>query len=138
MSNSNKEGSRKIWKTTLQCDEMLELLKATNGHPMKIVLKRRYILMNGACLHLKHLLLVLIPQKQKKLTTTIVSIASLNLKSAIASSERQIPKVKILQMQFWNMVTMASQFSSTSNIHDVFLANGMEINHERNPKYRIN
>lgn len=76
--------------------------------------------------------------KAKKLTTTIVPNASMNLKPSIASSERQIPKVKILQMQFWNMATMASQLSSTFNIHDVFLANKMEINHERNPKYRIN
>ncbi len=54
-------------KTTLQCDEMLELLKTTNGHPMKNVLKRRSSLINGACLHLKHPLLVLVPQKQKNL-----------------------------------------------------------------------
>jgi hypothetical protein len=75
--------------------------------------------------------------KAKKLTTTIVPNASLNLKPTIASSQRQIPKAKILQMQFWNMAKMASQFSSTFNIHDVFLANKTDINHERNPKYRI-
>jgi len=76
--------------------------------------------------------------KAKKLTTTIGPNVSLNLKPTITSNVRQIPMVKILQMQFWNMATMASQFSSTFNIHDVFLANKMEIKHERNLKYRIN
>jgi hypothetical protein len=42
---SNQEGSK---KSTLQCDQVLERLKATNGHATRNVLKRSEILINGA------------------------------------------------------------------------------------------
>jgi hypothetical protein len=42
---SNEEGLK---KATLQCDEVLECLKATNGHVIKKVLKRHQSLLHGS------------------------------------------------------------------------------------------
>jgi hypothetical protein len=43
--NLNEEG---LERETLQCDEMLQHLKITNGHATKNVLKRRQSLIDGA------------------------------------------------------------------------------------------
>jgi len=45
IKTSNQEGLK---KATLQCDQVLECLKATNGHATRNVLKRHQSLIDGA------------------------------------------------------------------------------------------
>jgi hypothetical protein len=51
-----------------------------------------------------------------------------------SSISKLTTKGEILAMNYKGMATMASQFSFTSNVHNVFLLRKMDIYHERKNK----
>jgi len=105
--NSNDEGNK--W-ATLQCDEMLECLKATYGHTSRNFLKRCQSMIDG----------IPIPNPRMPTPTSITPklevstpnlFRSLNFKPFTSDGERMMSKIKMLHNQSKNMVMMAFHFA---------------------------
>jgi hypothetical protein len=80
IGTSNKKG---LEKTTLQCDQVLECLKATNGHATKNILKKHQSLIVGPS--------ILIP-----ITSTSYTSPSLDSTPSGSDGEKSMTKSKML------------------------------------------
>jgi hypothetical protein len=112
--NSNDEGNE---RATLQCDEMLECLKATYGHASRNFLKRCQSMIDG----------IPIPNPRMPTSTSITPklevstctpnlFKSLGFKPFTRDGEKMMFKAKMLHNQSKSMAMMASHFASAFEI----------------------
>ncbi len=119
-------------KATLQCDDILQRLKARDGHVSRNVLKRRHNMMDG----------VPIPRPTTLIFSSLelegftsIPNASLDSKLHVGDGgEWMMTKAEMLQSQSKSMATMASHYASTYEIRDAFLVGKVEINNEHKKK----
>jgi hypothetical protein len=105
---SNEKGLK---KTTLQCDQVLERLKATNGHATRNVLRKHQNLI--MCLPI-----LKTPSCSwfELITFTSYPSPSLDSTQFRSDDEKSMTKSKILQSQSKSMAIVASRFPTTSQI----------------------
>jgi hypothetical protein len=110
--NSNDEGNE---RATLQCDEMLECLKATYAHASRNFLKRCQSVIDG----------IPIPNPRMPTPTfitpklevsTLDYFRSLNFKPFTSDDEWMLSNTHMLHNQSKSMAMMASHFVSTFEI----------------------
>jgi hypothetical protein len=107
---SNEEGSE---RATLQCDEVLKRLRATNGHATKNVLKRCQSLLDGS--------LGSTPSTPSSNYIELVPPmfnpnASLDSRPTASDNDKLMIKAKMLQIYSKSMVAIVICFSTTFEI----------------------
>jgi hypothetical protein len=89
--NSNEEGLKKM---IVQCDQMLEGLKAKSGHAINNILKKHQSLIDGAFMSKT---LILTFSYVDLLTSTINLNAFLNFRPSLSEGEKAMTKSRELQ-----------------------------------------